>query len=107
MGNGSSIEASKIIYVDLEGKEEKVRNYIYIYICICNLWLPYVYSVYGLQSLEGKGKKVRIYIDGFVQDRCNSSALALELRLSCTNPSIYDLHMYPINTIYMLLKEYP
>ena len=27
------------------------------------------------------------HIDGLVQERCNSSALALELRLSCTNPS--------------------
>ena len=27
--------------------------------------------------------------DGFVQERRNSSALAMELRLSCTNPSIY------------------
>ena len=27
-------------------------------------------------------------IDGLVQERCNSSALAMELRLSCTNPSI-------------------
>ena len=26
------------------------------------------------------------YIDGLVQDRPNSSALAMELRLSCTNP---------------------
>ena len=29
-----------------------------------------------------------IYIDGLVQERRNSSALAMELRLSCTNPSI-------------------
>ena len=28
------------------------------------------------------------YIDGLVQERCNSSALAMELHLSCTNPSI-------------------
>ena len=28
-------------------------------------------------------------IDRLVQERCNSSAYALELRLSCTNPSIY------------------
>ena len=28
------------------------------------------------------------YIDGLVLERCNSSALAMELRLSCTNPSI-------------------
>ena len=29
------------------------------------------------------------YIDRLVQERRNSSALAMELRLSCTNPSIY------------------
>ena len=29
------------------------------------------------------------YIDGLVQERRNSIATALELRLSCTNPSIY------------------
>ena len=32
---------------------------------------------------------IESYIDGLVQERCNSSALAMELRLSCTNPSIY------------------
>ena len=31
------------------------------------------------------------HIDGLVQERCNSSALAMELRLSCTNPSIYNV----------------
>ena len=37
------------------------------------------------------------YIDGLVQEIRNSSALAMELRLSCTNPSIWDLdvhHLY-------------
>ena len=29
------------------------------------------------------------YIDGLVQVRRNSSALAMELRLSCTNPTIF------------------
>ena len=29
--------------------------------------------------------------DGLVQDRCNSSALAMELRLSCTNPLIWSI----------------
>ena len=29
-----------------------------------------------------------IYIDGLVQERCNSSASAMELRLSCTEPLI-------------------
>ena len=33
--------------------------------------------------------KTRSYIDGLVQERCNSSGLAVELCLSCTNPSIY------------------
>ena len=31
--------------------------------------------------------KWKAYIDGLVQERCNSSALAMELHLSCTNPS--------------------
>ena len=29
-----------------------------------------------------------LYLDGLVQERRNSSALAMELRLSCINPSI-------------------
>ena len=29
------------------------------------------------------------HIDGLVQERCNSIANALEVRLSCTNPSIW------------------
>ena len=35
-------------------------------------------------------KKKRIHIDGLVLERQNSIANALELRLSCTNPSIYQ-----------------
>ena len=31
------------------------------------------------------------YIYGLLQERCNSSALTMELRLSCTNPLIYNL----------------
>ena len=30
-------------------------------------------------------------MNGLVQERRNSSALAMELRLSCTNPSIYNI----------------
>ena len=33
-------------------------------------------------------KVASIYMDGLVQERCNSSALAMELHLSYTNPSI-------------------
>ena len=32
-------------------------------------------------------------IDGLVQERRNSIANALELRLSCTNPSIFGGHL--------------
>ena len=31
----------------------------------------------------------RTYIDGLVHERCNSSALSMELRLSYINPLIY------------------
>ena len=30
-----------------------------------------------------------LYINGLMQERCNSIAIALELHLSCTNPSLY------------------
>ena len=30
-----------------------------------------------------------VQVDRLMQERCNSSALAMELRLSCTNPSIW------------------
>ena len=36
-----------------------------------------------------------IYIDGLVQERRNSSALAMELRLSWTKPSIYKRFVCP------------
>ena len=29
-----------------------------------------------------------LHFDGLVQEKCNSSVLAIELHLSCTNPSI-------------------
>ena len=46
-----------------------------------------------LKCLEVKGICVFILnVDGLVQERhtfCNSSALAMKLHLSCTNPSMY------------------
>ena len=33
-----------------------------------------------------------MYTDGFVQERCNSIANALDLHLSCTNPSLHRLN---------------
>ena len=41
---------------------------------------------------------IALYIDGLVQERCNSIAKALELHLSCTNPSIYGgSHIGPMD----------
>ena len=41
------------------------------------------------------------YIDGLVQERRNSIANALELRLSCTNPSIYAVSLARYKTTAM------
>ena len=47
---------------------------------------------------------MHIYIDGLVQERHNPSVLAIELRLSCTNPSIsyilYIFHIYLYQYLY-------
>ena len=42
-----------------------------------------------------------IYIDGLVQERRNSIAIAMELRLSSTNPSIYIYDIIYNAYIYM------
>ena len=42
-------------------------------------------------SVKSSLQQYMHYIDGLVQKRCNSSALAMELCLSCTNPSILFL----------------
>ena len=49
-----------------------------------------------------------VCIDGLVQERRNSSALAMELRLSCTNPSICYLLPMPL-AVYLCLypHQYP
>ena len=44
-------------------------------------------------------KKYLFHIDGLVQERCNSIAKALELHLSCTNPSIYNVFSYWLMTV--------
>ena len=53
------------------------------------LWsMFYVYFVEILPCYTHVYKEVLKYIYGLVQERCNSIAVALELRLSCINPSI-------------------
>ena len=53
-----------------------------------------------------------LYIVGLVQERCNSSALAMELHLSCTKPTTYDVsrHGNKWNTLkhqYISHKQLP
>ena len=50
----------------------------------------------------------RKYIDALVQLRGNSSALAMELRLSCTNPSTWRYHdMEKLSAVPTLCKGNP
>ena len=43
---------------------------------------------YTCENITAALRKVQQHIDGLVQERCNSSALAMELCLSCINPPI-------------------
>ena len=42
----------------------------------------------GDARIQGVKSPVWVNIDGLLQERRNSSALEMELRLSCTNPTI-------------------
>ena len=58
-------------------------KYIYIMkMCIENAFLWWEFLFLGTIEL------ILHNMDGLVQDKCNSSALAMELHFSCTNPSI-------------------
>ena len=57
---------------------------------------------FPIHFLEGKlwyfgthSFDVYVYVDGLVQERRNSIANALDLRLSYTNPSICSIHSMP------------
>ena len=45
-------------------------------------------------------------IDGLVQERGNSIANALELRLSCANPSVYSIKVGMLSALQELYDEY-
>ena len=51
-----------------------------------NLWL----TQYKWNNRKVVALQLSSSINGLVQQRSNSSALAMELHLSCTNPSIYQ-----------------
>ena len=53
--------------------------------------ISHIYCEYWQCVQEEESTHLRLHTDGLVQERLNSSALAMELRLSCTNPSVYDI----------------
>ena len=51
------------------------------------------YAKVSVRTVWGQSRRVvprLAYVDGLVQKRRNSIANALELRLSCTNPSVFN-----------------
>ena len=68
-----------------------------------NLSFNIAYILQILFDLDCMCGCVLYHIDGLVQERRNSSASAMELRLSCTNPSIYR---YVIVFIHLLNQHY-
>ena len=48
---------------------------------------------------------MNVYIDGLVPERRNSSALAIELRLSCTNPLIWPYSEWIVSDYQPFLSD--
>ena len=61
------------------------------------LWLTLLYLPQSCQAMS-----MNPCIDGLVQERRNSRALAMELRLSCTNPSVSS-HPISANNVKSLI----
>ena len=57
-----------------------------------------------LIAMDRVGRSALDHIDGLLQERRNSIALAMELRLSCTNPSIW-LNYITINEKMIYIKS--
>ena len=68
---------------------EKSRSYS----SVCTWEMLCKYGVFALSIRLGLA---RHYLNGLVQKRRNSIANALELRLSCTNPSTWTLYSHLI-----------
>ena len=65
-------------------------------------WLPWVCKIiarYICIRNVSMSTQCEIHIDGLEQERHNSIANALELRLSCTNPSLYFLQWIPTTQV--------
>ena len=78
---------SVLISDHLSGHSDELVQNMYL------LYWPELVQNISLCTNSPVQTMVEIYhdFDGLVQERCNSSALAMELRLSCTSPLIYSL----------------
>ena len=56
----------------------------------------------AVERYVGRNTICVLHIDGLVQERCNSIADALELRISFTNPSILFLWLYNHRNVSMI-----
>ena len=65
----------------------------------------YIYLYQQFVELNHEEEIKKLYIDGLVQERRNSSALAMELRLSSTKPSTFL--PWPHESLIRTKKSYP
>ena len=76
------------IYLDV--KCAFLCTWTWLYASRCHSTIHEFDTVFAIEESSAcRFSHLRIHIDGLVQERRNSSALAMELRLYCTNPSIY------------------
>ena len=76
--------------ISVSGQSHKVWSHVWINF-IYILSRSYTHKDYDITKpcCFQCGHLFLYYIDGLMRERCNSSALAMELHLSCTNPSIW------------------
>ena len=67
-----------------------------------NLWKKLIDKFIGFKY----STQQKPYINGFVQERCSSSALAMELHLSCINPLIWQPPILILVLLQVLKRKY-
>ena len=72
------------------------------------LWRPFFWTRFHLWFSKVSANATTIYphIDGLMQEKHNSSALAMELRLSCINPSILRNALYYVSVCVQCITIY-
>ena len=73
-------------------------RFIVLYYMLLVIHATHLSITFVLKHQRGCDDASNIYINGLVLERRNSSAFAMELRLSCTDPSISTV-VYPETTL--------